>query len=174
MHIYIHTYIHLYRDPHVTDTCVCILQLHIYMYPLFFRLFSHISYYRVLSRVPCAIWWILLICSIYSSVYMSTPISQFISSHSLLFKNFYWSRVDLQGCISFRCTAKLISYTHTYIHFFFQILCPYRVLQSIEQGFLCYVAGSYHLSILYIEVCICQFQFLNLSLYISYFDSELD
>ena len=30
-------------------------QLHIYIYPLFFRFFSHIGHYRVLSRVPCAI-----------------------------------------------------------------------------------------------------------------------
>ena len=27
---------------------------------------------------------------------------------------FYWSRVDLQCCVSFRCTAKWISYTYTY------------------------------------------------------------
>ena len=26
-----------------------------YIYPLFFRFFSHIGHYRVLSRVPCAI-----------------------------------------------------------------------------------------------------------------------
>ena len=31
-------------------------------------------------------------------------------------KNFYWSRVDLLCCVSFRCTAKWISYTYTYIH----------------------------------------------------------
>ena len=30
-------------------------QLYIYTYPLFCRIFSHIDYYRVLSRVPCAI-----------------------------------------------------------------------------------------------------------------------
>ena len=34
-------------------------------------------------------------------------------------KKFYWSIVDLQCCISFRCTAKCISYTYTYIHSFF-------------------------------------------------------
>jgi len=27
----------------------------LYIYPLFFRFFSHIGHYRVLSRVPCAI-----------------------------------------------------------------------------------------------------------------------
>ena len=30
-------------------------QLYIYRYPLFFRFFSSLSHYRVLSRVPCAI-----------------------------------------------------------------------------------------------------------------------
>ena len=34
-----------------------------------------------------------------------------------LFK-FYWSIVDLQGCVSFRCTTKWVSYTYTYIHSF--------------------------------------------------------
>ena len=28
-------------------------QLYIYIYPLFFRFFSHTGHYRVLSRVPC-------------------------------------------------------------------------------------------------------------------------
>ena len=29
-----------------------------------------------------------------------------------------WNRVDLHCCVSFRCTAKWFSYTHTYIFFF--------------------------------------------------------
>ena len=32
------------------------------------------------------------------------------------FKKFYWLIVDLQCCISFRSTAKCISYTYTYSH----------------------------------------------------------
>ena len=35
-------------------------QLYIYIYPLFFRLFSHTHHYRVLSRVPCAIQQVLI------------------------------------------------------------------------------------------------------------------
>ena len=42
------------------------------------------------------------------------PMSIFLSFFFL--KNFYWSIVDLQCCVSFRYTAKWISYTYTYIH----------------------------------------------------------
>ena len=31
-------------------------QLYIYIYPFFFRFFSHIGCYRILSRAPCAIY----------------------------------------------------------------------------------------------------------------------
>ena len=54
--------------------------LYIHIYPLFFRSFSHIGYYRILSIVPYAIQWVLIsylfICR---SVYMSILISQFSS-----------------------------------------------------------------------------------------------
>ena len=35
-----------------------------------------------------------------------------------LFKKFYWSIVDLQGCVSFRCMAKLFGYRYTHIRGF--------------------------------------------------------
>ena len=56
----------------------------------------------------------------------------------IFYFNFYWSVVDLQCCISFRCTAKWISYTYTYIHSFrfFSHIGHYRVL-SIEFPVLC-------------------------------------
>ena len=31
------------------------IQLYTYMYLFFFKFFSHLGYYRILSRVPCAI-----------------------------------------------------------------------------------------------------------------------
>ena len=58
-------------------------QLYIYIYPLSFRFFSHIGYYRVLSRVPCAISRSLLVTYfIYSSVYtsMSSPLVSYCRS----------------------------------------------------------------------------------------------
>ena len=35
-------------------------QLNCYIYLFFFRFFSHIVYYRVMSTVPCAIQWVLV------------------------------------------------------------------------------------------------------------------
>ena len=46
----------------------------------------------------------------------------------------------------------------------FQILFPYKPLQSIEKSLLYYIVGTYQLSILYIVVCICQLEFPSLSL----------
>ena len=31
------------------------IQLYMYMFLFFFQFFSHLGYYRILSRVPCAI-----------------------------------------------------------------------------------------------------------------------
>ena len=49
------------------------------IYPLVFRFFPHIGHYRVLSRAPVLysrfLW---IICFVYSTVYMSVPISQLI------------------------------------------------------------------------------------------------
>ena len=46
----------------------------LYTYPLFFRVFSCVGHYRLLSWVPCAILWVLLVIYFtYSSVYMGLP-----------------------------------------------------------------------------------------------------
>ena len=53
----------------------------------------------------------------------------------LTFKTiFYWCIVDLQCCVSFRCTAKWYRYIYRYISIYiiFQIPFPYRSLQNIE------------------------------------------
>ena len=58
-------------------------------------------------------------------------IQAFSESFSIyLFLNLiYWSIVDLQGCISYRCTAKWISHTYKYVHSLFpiQIITNYWV-----------------------------------------------
>ena len=55
--------------------------------------------------------------------------------------------VDLQCCVGFRCITKWLSYTCTYTDSFSDSF-PYRLLQSLELGSLCYTVGSYWLFIL--------------------------
>ena len=80
------------------------------------------------------------------------------------FFNFYWSIVDLQCCFS-SGVQQSESVIHIHISTLFQILFPYRSLQSIGQSSLCYTAGPCWLSILNIAVCTCQFQTPSLSLH---------
>ena len=55
------------------------VQLYIYMYLFFFKFFSHLGYYRIPSRVPCAIQQALVYYYvIFSNAYMLTPNSQLI------------------------------------------------------------------------------------------------
>ena len=65
---------------------------------------------------------------------------------------FVWSIIDLQCCVSFRCTTKL------FICILFQILFHYRYYKILNV-----VPCACCLSILYIEVCICSFEPLNLT-----------
>ena len=61
-------------------------------------------------------------------------------SLGFFFFNFYWCIIDLQCCISFRCTAKWISYIYMYIHFFFLVffshISHYRVFNRIPCAIL--------------------------------------
>ena len=51
------------------------------MYLYFFKFFSHLDYYRVLSNLPYAIQQVLVGCFKYSHVYKSIPNSQLIPLH---------------------------------------------------------------------------------------------
>ena len=71
-----------------------------------------------------------------SSKYFSPPLPSFCLSNLKFYSSLhsfkkvfilYWTIVDLQCWVSFRCTAKWFSYTYTYIHSF-QILFPYSLL----------------------------------------------
>ena len=70
-----------------------VIQLYIYMYLFFFKFFSHLGYYRILSNM-------LVICFKYSSMYISAPNSQSVptpqafpaGNHKLFFylKDFFF------------------------------------------------------------------------------------
>ena len=51
-------------------------QLYIYIYLLFFKFFSHVDHYRVLSRVPCAMQWVLISYLFYNSNQLVSSVSQ--------------------------------------------------------------------------------------------------
>ena len=76
---------------------------------------------------------------------LPSPLIQNISPHLftvhicfsfMVLTLFYWTIVDLQCCVSFRCTAKWFG-CKTYIYILAQILFPYRLLQNIEYRTLC-------------------------------------
>ena len=59
--------------------------------------------------------------------------SPFFSPLVLIFI-LYWCMVDLQCCVSFRCTAKWFSYAYTYIHSF-SISFPVQVITEYWVAF---------------------------------------
>ena len=74
-----------------------------------------------------------------------------------VFYNFVWSIVDLQCCVSFRCTAKWFKYTYTYIHFL-QILFSYKIITDYWTEFPVLNSRSlvpWWLFILHIVICVC-------------------
>ena len=76
------------------------------MYMLFFKLFSSLGYYRVLSRVPCAVQQQVLLGYLnkYSSVYMSVPNSQSIHLlHRILYNSTYIHRQSTQPLCIIKC-----------------------------------------------------------------------
>ena len=69
--------------------------------------------------------------------------------------NFYWSIVDLPCCVSFRCTAKWISYTYRYIHSFLDSIpimviteywVSFPVLYSRSLLFICFICSNIYVN----------------------------
>ena len=90
------------------------IQLCVYIYPFFFRFFPHIGYYKILSRVPCAIQQVMVIYFIYSSVYWRrhrhpTPVLLPGKSHG---RGAWWAAVHGVG----RSRTRLSKFTFTF-HF---------------------------------------------------------
>ena len=63
-------------------------------------------------------------------------------------------RVDLQNCVTFRCTAEVFQLS-LYVSIFVQILFSYKLSQNVEQSSLCYSVGPCRSS--YIQRYVCLF-----------------
>ena len=76
---------------------------------------------------------LLFFLTIFFHFFQLSTIWMLIVSGGFNFFYFYWSIDDLQCCISFRCTAKWISYTYSYIHFMVFLLdtSPIEMIKSI-------------------------------------------
>ena len=137
-----------------------VIQLCIYIYLFFFRFFFHIGYYRVLSRVPCAIQQVLVDYLLYiQCVFLITQLCLTLcdpmdcslpgsSLHGIL-----EARILKWVAIS-SCRGSSPPSGQTCVSC---ILSPFRLLNNIEQSPLCYTVGPCELSILNIVVCACQF-----------------
>ena len=94
----------------------------------FFRCFSHIGHYKVLSRVPCAIIgaynrFLLVVYFTYSSLYTSIPISQFIPPpYRLVTIGFLHLWLYFCFVTKFICTLFLVSTCKRH-HMIFVFLC---------------------------------------------------
>ena len=80
--------------------------------------------------------------------------SLFVIYFILFFKNFYWSIVDLQCCVRFRCTAKWICYTyiHSFLDFFpiyaiTEYWIEFALLSSRSLLVICFIYSSVYMSI---------------------------
>ena len=97
----------------------------------FFKFFSHLGYYKALSRVPCAVQfkYLLVIYFKYSSVYMSIPNSQSILHISLF-------------CVKFLFKS---------LAFFLSLICRDSFIYSGYKYFFRYLCWKYFLVILWIS-----------------------
>ena len=67
---------------------------------------------------------------------------------------FYWSRVDLQCCVSFSCTATWFSYTHTYIHSFSDSFPIYVITENWAGYPVQYSRFLLVICLIYSSVCV--------------------
>ena len=114
-------------------------QLYIYVYPLFFRFFSHIGHHRILSRVPCAIQQVLISCLFY--IQQCVYVTPSLPIHPLPPRNhrFVFYVCDYFCLVNkFICTIFLDStYKQYHMIFVFQCLTSLSMTYFTQQDNLC-------------------------------------
>ena len=73
------------------------------------------------------------------------------------FRFLYWNIVS-NNVVLISSVQQSDSVIHVCVSILFQVLFPFYLVHDIEQSYLCYTVGSCWLSILNIEVCVCQSQ----------------
>ena len=104
-------------------------QLYIYIYPLFFRFFSHIGHYSILSRVPCVTQYVLISYQFYilQCVYVNLPI--YPSLHLLAPGNHTF--------IFYICNSISVLQISSFVPFFFFFLDSTYKQYHMKFVFLC-------------------------------------
>ena len=98
------------------------------------RFFSHIGHYRILSRVPCTVQYVLMfslvIYFIYNSVYMLIPISRFIyPPHSPL------ATISLFSICVILCLFCKYVHLHHFFRFHIQVI-SYGICLCLSDYFI--------------------------------------
>ena len=70
-----------------------LIQLYIYIYSFFFRFFPHIGYGRILSRVPCAVYQVLVSYLFYICVYI------YIYIYKIYIKILHTTYINVYICV---------------------------------------------------------------------------
>ena len=132
----------------------------LYIYPLFFRFFSHIGHYRVLSRGPCAIQQVLISYLFYiqQCVYFNPNLPIYPSptlhpgNHKFIFNI---------------CNSISVLQISSFVQYFLDSICKQNLMLSV---FLCLTHFTQYDNI-QVQPCCCKWHFLvlfmaNIPLYI--------
>ena len=114
-----------------------VIQLYIYIYSFFLSFFSHIGYYRILSRVPCAKHQVLLgsLFYIWQCVYINPK---------LLIQYFLYGRSASNEFSSFCLSGNIFVSPSFFKNYFllayscFTMLCQFLLYSKVNQLYVCF------------------------------------
>ena len=146
--MHIHTCIYVYTH---TYMYICI-HIYTYIYSLI-HIYIYICSFVYFGCTGSSLWQVSSLLQCIGPLHRKADSQPVDHQRSLLYLlSFFifliicWDIVDEHGCVSFRCAGKWFSYTCTFIHFLFQILLPFSLLQNTEPRSLCYTGDPCWLS----------------------------